>query len=128
MAHNIHYWIRGLHRDIGFFLVGLTLIYVFSGILMIYRDTGFLQTAAVEQGMGQHRGHEYVAWVQPFVDLHKAKSGNSVHWFTVMYGPALGFLAISSFWMLKPGSKTYRREIFLATLGVVFAGGLIIWG
>lgn len=128
MAHNIHYWIRSLHRDIGFFLVGLTLIYVFSGILMIYRDTGFLQTAAVEHGMGQHRGHEYVAWAQPFVDLHKANSRNGVHWFTMLYGSALGFLAISSFWMLKPGGKQYRREILLAALGVVFAGMLILLG
>lgn len=128
MAHNIHYWIRSLHRDIGFFLIGLTLIYVFSGILMIYRDTGFLQTAAVEQGMGQHRGHEYVAWVQPFIDVHKANSKSGVHWFTMLYGSALGFLAISSFWMLKPGGKTYRREILLAVIGVVVAGGLVVMG
>ena len=128
MAHTIHYWIRSLHRDIGFFLVGLTLVYVLSGILLIYRDTGFLQSTPVEVGMGQHRGHEYVAWVQPFVDLHKANSKNGVHWFTMTYGVALGFLAISSFWMLKPGSVTYRREIFFAVLGVVFVGVLIVLG
>lgn len=100
MSHTIHYWIRSLHRDIGFFLVGLTLVYVLSGILLIYRDTGFLQTTPVEVGMGQHRAHEYVAWGQPFVDLHKANSRNDVHWITVTYGLCLGFLAISSFWMI----------------------------
>lgn len=128
MAHTIHYWIRSLHRDIGFFLVGLTLVYVFSGILLIYRDTGFLQTTPVEVGMGQHRGHTYIAWVQPFVDLHKANSKKGVHWFTVTYGIALGFLAISSFWMLKPGSKSYRREVTLAGLGVIFVVLVIVFG
>ena len=128
MAHSIHYWIRSLHRDIGFFLVGLTLVYVLSGILLIYRDTGFLQTTAVEHGMGQHRGHDYVAWVQPFVDLHKANSRSGVHWFTVTYGLALGFLAVSSFWMMKPGSTLYRREFLFAALGIVFVGVLIVLG
>jgi hypothetical protein len=128
MAHSIHYWIRSLHRDIGFFLVGLTLVYVLSGILLIYRDTGFLQTTPVEVGMGQHRGHTYVAWVQPFVDLHKANSKKGVHWFTVTYGVLLGFLAISSFWMLKPGSVTYKREVAFAVLGVVFVALVIAFG
>ncbi|MBW6536804.1 MAG: hypothetical protein K0B11_17485 [Mariniphaga sp.] len=34
---------RSLHRDIGFILIGLTIIYSLSGILLIYRDTGFLK-------------------------------------------------------------------------------------
>ncbi len=41
---SIQYYIRCLHRDIGFILVGLTIIYALSGILLIYRNTGFLQT------------------------------------------------------------------------------------
>ena len=128
MAHDIHYWIRSLHRDIGFFLVGLTLVYVLSGLLLIYRDTGFLQTTPVEHGMGQgqHRGHEYVSWVQPFVDLHTANSKKTTHWFGVAYGVSLGFLAVSSFWMVKPGAKTFKREIALALLGLLFAGALVV--
>lgn len=128
MSHSIHYWIRSLHRDIGFFLVGLTLVYVLSGVVLIYRDTGFLQTTETQVGMGQHRGHDYVGWMQPLVDLHKANSRNGVHWITVTYGLCLGFLAISSFWMIKPGSKTYRRELLLAALGVGFVGMLILLG
>jgi hypothetical protein len=47
---------RSLHRDIGFFLIGLTIIYSLSGILLIYRDTGFLKkerqiTLTVEPNM-----------------------------------------------------------------------------
>ncbi|WP_028579839.1 hypothetical protein [Desulfogranum japonicum] len=37
-------WMRTLHRDIGFFVVGLTIIYCVSGVLLTYRDTGFLKS------------------------------------------------------------------------------------
>ncbi len=47
---SIQYYIRLLHRDIGFMLVGLTMIYALSGILLIYRSAGFLQSeTAVEK-------------------------------------------------------------------------------
>jgi hypothetical protein len=35
--------IRTLHRNIGFFLIGLVIIYSLTGILLIYRDTDFLK-------------------------------------------------------------------------------------
>ncbi len=35
--------IRTLHRNIGFFLFGLVIIYSLTGILLIYRDTDFLK-------------------------------------------------------------------------------------
>ena len=34
---------RSLHRDIGFFVIGLVIIYSLSGIILIYRNTGFLK-------------------------------------------------------------------------------------
>ena len=34
---------RALHRDIGWFTAGLTLIFVLSGIAQVYRDSDFLQ-------------------------------------------------------------------------------------
>jgi hypothetical protein len=34
---------RLLHRDLGFIMIGLTIIYSISGITLIYRDTGFLK-------------------------------------------------------------------------------------
>ncbi len=39
----VYRWMRSLHRDIGFFLIGLTCIYCISGSLLIYRETGFLK-------------------------------------------------------------------------------------
>ncbi len=41
---SFQYYIRCLHRDIGFLLIGLTIIYALSGILLMYRTTGFLKT------------------------------------------------------------------------------------
>ena len=37
-------WMRILHRDIGFFVLSLTVVYVFSGIVLTYRDKGFLRS------------------------------------------------------------------------------------
>lgn len=35
--------IRSLHRDIGFFVIGITIIYCVSGILLVFRDSDFLK-------------------------------------------------------------------------------------
>lgn len=34
---------RSLHRDIGFFVIGLTIIFSVSGIVLVFRDTDFLK-------------------------------------------------------------------------------------
>lgn len=41
---SIYRWMRVLHREIGFFVIGLTIIYCISGIILTYRDTGFLKS------------------------------------------------------------------------------------
>lgn len=41
------YTMRSLHRDIGFFVIGITIIYGLSGILLVYRDTGLLKSEKV---------------------------------------------------------------------------------
>jgi hypothetical protein len=40
---TLNYYMRALHRDIGFFAVGLIVIYSLSGVILIYRDTDFLK-------------------------------------------------------------------------------------
>ena len=42
-ARNLRYYMRFLHNNIGFLIVGLVIIYSLSGILQIYRDTDFLK-------------------------------------------------------------------------------------
>jgi hypothetical protein len=39
---SVRQLVRALHRDVGFFVVGLVIIYTLSGIVLVYRDTGFL--------------------------------------------------------------------------------------
>lgn len=39
---SIQKLMRSLHRDIGFLLIGMTLIYCISGLLLIYRGNDFL--------------------------------------------------------------------------------------
>lgn len=43
-GNSIYRWMRGLHRDIGFFVVGPTIIYCISGILLTLRETDFLKS------------------------------------------------------------------------------------
>lgn len=42
--NSINYYMRVLHRDIGFFILGLIVIYSISGIVLTFRDTNFLKT------------------------------------------------------------------------------------
>jgi hypothetical protein len=39
----ISYYMRFLHKYVGFFILGFVLIYSFSGIVLIYRDSDFLK-------------------------------------------------------------------------------------
>lgn len=48
-AKNMRYYMRFLHNNIGFFIVGLVVIYSLSGILQIYRDTDFLKHEVVNK-------------------------------------------------------------------------------
>lgn len=46
-SKTLCYYMRLLHRDIGFLLIGLTLVYALSGILLVYRSTGFMKSETV---------------------------------------------------------------------------------
>lgn len=166
---NIVYrWIRILHRDIGYFVIGLTIIYCISGITLTYRDTNFLrsemeikktvalglpaaQLARVlhlrdikivsedekevqfmdgvydkETGVAVYLSNELPLLLRAFNGLHVASTKDSRHWFGVMYGILLLFLALSSFWMYRPGSKLFRRGIVLAVGGMVVSVLLLL--
>lgn len=160
--------IRSLHRDIGFFLIGMTLIYCISGLFLIYRGTGILkkektihirlapnekvntlakamgrkELAITEEtddelrfnhGVYHKKTGELVftrsvlpSAIKSFISLHRASNKKPMlHWFTATYGVLLMFLALSSFWMYKPGNKLFTRGIILATLGVLASIGLL---
>lgn len=54
-----------------------------------------------------------------FIDLHKIMSSNGKHWVTVVFGILLLFMAISSLWMFKPGTKYFKRGIVFTVTGIV---------
>lgn len=165
---SFNYYIRALHRDIGFFVIGLTVIFCVSGIVLIFRDTDFLKyEKTVEKqiepnlesselgkelrlrnigdvkvegevisfengtynrttGKAVYTIKELPSLLRKLNTLHKAPSGNLLHWFSLVYGILLIFLALSSFWMFKPKSKLFNRGIFFAGAGLLIAILLLI--
>jgi len=154
--------IRSLHRDIGFFLIGLTVIYCLSGILLVYRESDFLkrevqvektiEASLLASSLGRvmhkkiiitgsengivkfnnqgytgtynsltgelsYKNKELPSFIQKLINLHKSSEKQIVHWFSVIYGSLLLFLALSSFWMFKPGSKVFKKGVILSLLG-----------
>ncbi|NEW84266.1 MAG: hypothetical protein GZ094_18135, partial [Mariniphaga sp.] len=61
-----------------------------------------------------------------FINLHKAISKNPTHWFNLIFGTLLLFMAISSFWMFKPENKNFKRGLYFAGAGVVFVFILLL--
>ncbi|RPH34564.1 MAG: hypothetical protein EHM93_00610 [Bacteroidales bacterium] len=161
MEKNLNHYMRSLHRDIGFFLIGFTIISCISGIVLIYRDTNFLKydtvieetfepnldeaelgkmlnikdfkiqkvegdslyfqkgTYNITTGVARFTVKELPSFFSKINGLHKSKSKNITHWFTLTIGIMLLFLAISSLWMFKPKTELFRRGIYLTGAGVV---------
>ncbi|SHE82733.1 hypothetical protein SAMN05444274_102502 [Mariniphaga anaerophila] len=157
---SLAYYMRMLHRDIGFFMIGFVCIYCLSGIVLVYRDTDFLKTEREiekqlppdiqesklgmmlrlknfqlektengivyfnlgqynqETGIAKYTSKELPGWMNKLVGLHKITSGSPVHWVAVVFGVLLLFLAISSFWMIKSGTKVFRRSMIYVAVGV----------
>ncbi len=155
---------RALHRDVGFLMVGLMIIYSLSGTLLIHRGTNILKHEVTTERMmepnlsigqlGQQlrmfstegattegdvvtfpNGTTYnsstgeavtvgMDYIYPFgklIMLHKTGGSSVGKIFTTTAGLMLFFLAVSSFWMYKPGNKNFKRGITLALGGVVIA-------
>jgi hypothetical protein len=159
---------RSWHRDVGFFVFGLIIIYSLSGIILINRDTNFLKhdtfvektispnMDATELGKELHikklkilrnegvteffqegtynkmtgevkyTKKELPSLLLKFNALHKSPGNDFSHWFSTIFGILLFFLAISSLWMFKTNTKTFRKGIFLAGIGIVVAILLLV--
>ena len=155
------YYMRALHRDVGFFVVGLVFVYAVSGIVLLYRDAGFLmQDVQIEKklpadldsnglakalhlrgfkvskiegdvmyfregtynkatGIAEYSTRRLPSFLQKLVDLHKTMSGKVNHWFALVFGILLCFLAVSSFWMYQKNSSVFRRGICITAAGIV---------
>jgi hypothetical protein len=61
------------------------------------------------------------------IELHKIMSSKGIHWFTVVFGTVLIFMAISSLWMFKPGTKLFGRGLLLAGIGIIITIILLLF-
>jgi len=153
---------RAWHRDIGFFIIGLVIIYSLSGIALIFRDTDFLKhEIKVEKilspdlnipelkstlhmkdlivnskgdtfyfdkgtynkvtGEASYIIKENVFPFNKFINIHKVKTKDPIHWINTIFGLLLLFMVFSSFWMFKKGTAFFRRGLIIAGAGILFA-------
>lgn len=172
-GRTLSHTMRILHRDIGFLMIGLTLAFSLSGILLVYRSTGFMKsetqvtrtldpalsiedvgralhlrklTVGADDGRRIAFSSEPMArdgsydrttgevsfsaqqlptFLEKLNALHKTSSGSALHWFSLLYGVLLTFLAVSSLWMFKPSTRQFRRGLLFAGAGLVLAGALV---
>lgn len=166
---SFNYYMRTLHRDLGYLTFGLVIIYALSGIVLMYRNTDILKKeVAVERqlkpglsdeelgremrlrefkvaktegdvvyfqngtynktsGMAQYKQKDVIFPLNKFNNFHKAISSNKMHWFNLLFGAVFLFLAISSLWMFKANTKTFRRGMILTAIGIVFSVVLLMF-
>ena len=73
---------RSLHRDIGFFIIGLTILYAVSGIVLVYRDTGFLKREnVVEKQLSPNMETNAIAQALHLRDINVLKTENDIVYF-----------------------------------------------
>ncbi|HLO60665.1 MAG TPA: hypothetical protein VK179_18080 [Bacteroidales bacterium] len=160
---NLHRIMRNLHRDIGYLILGFVVIFSLSGIVLVYRNTGFMKhKVTVERnlksnltneelgrelrmrdfkvereegtkiifdngsydsktGLAIYEAEELVFPFERLTKLHKKNGNDGAHWFTAAFGILLFFMAVSSFWMFKAGTKNFKRGLILAGIGIVIA-------
>lgn len=166
--NNTQRIMRALHRDVGFFIIGLIVIYSISGIVLTYRNTQLFKseyrveknlepgmettelgealhmrrfrvesesdnfvyfesgTYNKETGLASYSSYELPSILDRFIRLHKTESGSIRSYFTVALGISLGFMAISSLWLYKPGTNRSKRGFILTAVGVVVSV-LLLW-
>lgn len=166
---SFNYYMRSLHRDLGYLVFGLVIIYALSGILLLYRNTDFLKKEvkverqlkpdmAIEDvgkelrmrefkdirnegdiiyfqngtynkvtGMAVFTSKDVMFPFNKFINFHKAISSNKMHWFNLAFGAIFLFLAVSSLWMFKANTKTFRRGMILTIAGILVSIVLLLF-
>ena len=65
--------------------------------------------------------YSYPDFMYKMIRLHMTPSKNAMAWLTTIFGVALLFLAVSSFWMFKPKTKNFKKGFIVAIAGIVFS-------
>ena len=92
------YYMRALHRDVGFFVVGLVLVYAVSGVVLLYRDAGFLmREVQVERQLSPGLDAEKLAAALHLRGFKVSKvEGDVVHFRQGTYDKGTGIAAYST--------------------------------
>ncbi len=73
---------RVLHRDIGFLMIGLTIVYCVSGIVLVYRDTDvFIIDKHYSENIGKNRRPHELGSALKLRRLHVLKVSNDSIYF-----------------------------------------------
>ncbi len=104
---SIHYYMRALHRDIGFFAVGLIIIYALSGIALIYRDSDFLKhSIRIEKKASQNMEASELGNVLHMRDFKVTKiEGETIYFQNGSYNKATGVAIYTSKEVIFPINK-----------------------
>lgn len=79
---SIHHYMRALHRDIGFLMIGLTLIYAISGFILIFRDKDFLKvTQHTEKQLSPNLEEDDLADALRLRDFNVTKTEGGIIYF-----------------------------------------------
>ena len=91
---------------------------------VIYFKDGSFNTST---GEAESTVKELIFPINKLVSLHKIPSKNPLHWFSLAIGILLFFMAVSSFWMFTTRSKQFRKGMYTALAGIVFAVILLLF-
>ncbi len=89
---NFNYYMRALHRDIGFLTLGLVMIYALSGIILVYRDTGFLKhEVKIEKKLSSNMKESELSRALHMKNFKVTKTeGNTLYFKSGTYNTATG--------------------------------------
>jgi hypothetical protein len=92
-------------------------------------DVVYFQGGSFNQktGEAEYTVKELIFPFNKFTNLHKTPSKNPLHWFTLITGVLLLFMAVSSFWMFTTRTKQFKKGIFTVLAGVVMAVIILVF-
>lgn len=101
------YYLRLLHRDIGFLLIGLILVYSISGIVLVYRDTDFLKREAkIEKTLTSNMNAAQLGKALHIRNFRVSKSEGDILFFkNGTYNTKTGFAAYTAKELIFPLNK-----------------------
>lgn len=73
-----------------------------------------------ESGQASYKVKELPFVLNNMTKLHKANTDQPLFWLNIFFGSSLLFFVISSFWMFRPETKTFKKGLYFT------AGGLIL--